>query len=189
MGKPTVEELQPLFAQISVMPCTDNNPLPDSSVTGIIKPTVVTSKQVQLANIHTPAEANTNTPCPREAQLEALHQSQPALEEGIAATRPTTTTPTSCPEPLVDAWSPSSSEDGSDSEFSMIPCSRTQPARAKRCTPQKAKEVSAFSPGVFVEVTTASGPHDHIKEEDNGREGMVLRDFLDGQPLYYRITR
>lgn len=184
------EELQQLFAQVSVTACTDNNPLPDSSVTGIIKPTVVTSKQAQLANIHTPAEANTNTPCPKEAQLEALHQSQPALGEGIASTRPTTTTtPPSCLEPLVDAWSPSSSEDGSDSGHSLTPCSRTQPARAKMCTPQMAKEISAFSPGVFIEITTASDPHDRIKEEDDCGEGMVLRGFWSGLPLYYSVTR
>lgn len=184
MGEPTTKQLQQLFTQLSVRSRPHNDlPRPHSSPIITQPAAVITpSKQAQLlTNSHTPEKAEESIPgLEQEAQLEGLASSPDTSSSTI-----TTTTPGDSPEPQGDTISLFDTEDGPDFEYESEPESslikRRPPATMYR--PRMAKEISAYSPGVLVKVTTTSGPKDCIKGEEDGC--MTPQGFLDSLPVYY----
>lgn len=186
MGEPTTKQLQQLFTQLSVQPRpNDDPPRPDSSPIITRPAAVITpSKQAQLVtNSYTPEKAEESTPSlEQEAQLEGLASSP---DTSTTTTTITTTTSGDTPEPLGDTISLFDTEDGPDFEYGSEPEDSLvkHPPPATMYRPRMAKEISAYSPGVFIKVTTSSGPKDCIKGEEDGC--MTLHGFLDGLPVYY----
>lgn len=188
MGEPTTKQLQQLFTQLLVRSRPHNDlPRPDSSPIITQPAAVITpSKQAQLlTNSHTPEKAEESIPgLEQEAQLEGL-ASSPDTSTTTTSSSSTTTTPGDSPEPLGDTISSFDTEDGPDLEYGSEPEDSLvkHPPPATMYRPRMAKEISAYSPGVFVKVTNTSGPKDCIKGKEDGC--MTLQGFLDGLPVYY----
>lgn len=157
--------------------------IPDSAIH--TKPETFHAGRHEITAMPTPSKNDHDTTCLEVEQHEqtfALHLPE---EQGSALRQ---STDSSCLESSVEDYlsaSSSSDDDGPCSGYSGYTSSLTQP---KMYSPGAAKEMSAMRPGIFFEITTKD-PQDRIEEEDDCADGMVLRGFLNGLPLYYHFSR
>lgn len=171
-----------MLAKMSVQKREGQNPISNSAI--VVQPETAHTESNQITGIQNSGKNDHITACLEVEQHSQTSASQLPKEQDIASSQ---SADSPCSESTVIDYSSASysSDDEPCSGYSRHTNSLTQD---KMYTPRMAKEISAARPGIFIEVTMKDAT-DRIEEEDDCADGMVLRGFLNGLPLYYKFSR